>query len=52
MTNEKTKENLKSEFVAYLVEDDIKNDNGLKTLEDLQQEYPIEWENFVNTFYD
>lgn len=34
-------------FVEYLVECDIKNDNGLKSLEALKDEYLEEWNNFT-----
>lgn len=38
--------NIKEEFVGYLVDNDIKNENGLKTLKQLIKEYPEEWGNF------
>lgn len=39
-------ENIKREFIGYLVDKDIHNENGHKTLEQLQDEYPEEWENY------
>ena len=41
------KDIIKSAFVKYLVDNNIKNQNGLKTLYDLFIEYPVEWDNFL-----
>jgi hypothetical protein len=41
------KDILKEQFVKYLVDNDIKNENGLKTLYDLFIEHPVEWDNFL-----
>jgi ferritin len=43
----KEKDILKDSFVKYLVDNDIRNDNGLKSLFDLFTEYPQEWDNFI-----
>lgn len=52
MTNEVLKEHIRIKFVEYLVDDDIRNDNGLKTLKELQEEYPMEWDEFQINFYE
>ena len=44
------KDILKDSFVKYLVDNDIRNDNGLKSLSDLLVEYPQEWDNFLEDF--
>jgi len=44
------KDILKAQFVKYLVDNDIRNENGLKSLSDLLDEYPQEWDNFLEDF--
>lgn len=40
-------EDIKKEFVGYLYDMDIRNENGLKTLTVLVNEYPEEWSDFI-----
>lgn len=43
----KTQEEIKKEFVGYLYDQDIRNENGLKSLNELVDEYPEEWSDFI-----
>jgi hypothetical protein len=40
------KDEIRIAFVSFLVDIDIRNENGLKSLSQLQNEYPEEWANF------